>query len=147
MDDCTKYTICACGTGYEQTCAAGLTFDSAAGQCQPTGVCVSSPTLHPNCNNIVGLLPHPNDCFHYFLCAGAAPIIRRCSAGLLFSRLTNRCEVAGTVTCVGSNPLLISVRPRSESFSFAQLMWSAQEEPIKYVPMELSDELLRNIEH
>lgn len=116
MDDCSKYTICACGQEHPQNCAAGLTFDAAAGQCQPTGVCVSSPSFQPVCNNFVGFRPHPTDCMHYFLCAGAAPILRRCAAGLLFSQVTNRCEVNLTVTCVGSNPLLTSVKPRA-SFS------------------------------
>lgn len=127
MDDCSKYTICACGNGYEQTCATGLTFDSASGQCKPAGVCVSNPILHPDCTNFVGFRPHPNDCLHYFLCAGAAPILRRCSPGLLFNRLTARCEVAGTVTCLGSNPLLTSIKPRAQSFSYPQSMWFGQE--------------------
>lgn len=146
MDDCSKFTICACGHGYEQSCATGLTFDSASGQCKPAGVCVSSPVFHPDCTNFVGFRPHPNDCLHYFLCAGATPILRRCTAGLLFNRATARCEVGQTVTCVGSNPSITSVKPRAQSFSFPQSMWFAQEQPIQYVPMKFTDELSQDIE-
>lgn len=146
MDDCSKYTICACGHGYEQSCAAGLTFDSASGQCKPAGVCVNSPTLHPDCTGFVGFRPHPNDCLHYFLCAGGPPTLRRCAAGLLFSTITARCEVGGTVTCVRSNPLITSVKPLIQSVSRPQSMWFAQEQPIKYVPMMITDELSLNDE-
>lgn len=145
MEDCSKYTICACGHGYTQNCAAGLTFDAAARQCQPTGVCVSSPTLHPDCTNFVGFRPHPSDCHHYFLCAGAAPMLRRCAPGLLFNTLTARCEIGATVTCPAGNPLN-SVKPRPQLFSFPQSMWFAKEQPIKYVPMEIAEELSLDIE-
>lgn len=118
---CTSYTICACGHAHVRQCAAGSIFDAATGQCMVGGVCVSDPSLSPTCpNGFVGFLPHPTDCNHHFLCAGAAPILRRCAPGMRFSAATRQCEIAATVSCPARSMSYSSVH------NYSQMMTSGR---------------------
>lgn len=118
--ECTRFTICACGHAHVQECAPGLTFDAATRRCAAGGLCVTDPKFSPTCPpGFVGFLPHPSDCHHHFLCAGAAPVIRRCGTGLLFSATTRQCEMAATVTCPARSSSTTNInKPISPMLSF-----------------------------
>lgn len=97
---CDQFTVCACGHPHVETCANTLIFDTRTQRCDlPTVArCLTDIRNTPVCTH-VGLVAHPHDCRHHFLCLGNGlpPILSICAPGLNFNSAINQCD---RISCV-----------------------------------------------
>lgn len=94
---CTRYWQCWNGTATAQQCPFSLLYNDDLHSCDwPDNV--PDCQKHPLCKDSPnGKIAIDNACVRFWLCVGGYPRLQRCAAGLAFSPVNLRCELANLV--------------------------------------------------
>ncbi|EAU77159.2 AGAP010466-PA, partial [Anopheles gambiae str. PEST] len=110
--DCRKYFICVGGSGIEQICPEGTSFNPSLNVCDlPDRVqCPAVPVLLQAsqasngalCQNNRGMTfePVPNKCSSYIMCLNSLPYEMSCPPGKSFDKTAKLCMNTGEAKCL-----------------------------------------------